>query len=131
MILADHIIKFTLGLKAEIDDMKDRMDLIEAENKDLRSELVDMAKDPKIKGFYYCDPPEGFPADDDLFPLKVTLSNSPPKNPIDIQVVGYEAPLCFNCDSDCSACERVSECAIQTLGDDICERCSSASDCFS
>jgi hypothetical protein len=129
MILSDHIIKFALDLKDGFDDMKRRLDLIESENKSLRAELVDITKTPKIKGFYNCDPP--MPTDDDLFPCKVTLSNSPPKKPIEIQVVGYEAPLCFNCEMDCSACERLSECAIQTLGDGLCEKCSSASDCFS
>jgi hypothetical protein len=124
MILDENIIKFVFGLKDEIEDMKDRMDLIETENAALRAELVDMAKDPKIKGFYYCDPPEA-----SSFAGIFTLKDEAVKGTPDIEVWDYKPPPCFNCDSDCSHCGE-DDCVLQRV-DGICRKCSSANKCFS
>jgi hypothetical protein len=98
--------------------------------------LDEITKVPKIKGFYYCDPLEGMPADDDLFPCRVEvvkdspgLSDHAPINPRDIEFREYEAPPCFNCDSDCSHCGE-DDCVLQRV-DGICGKCSSADKCFS
>jgi hypothetical protein len=75
--------------------------------------LEDMVKDPKIKGFYYCDPPGGVPTDDDLVKDAPAVSNPP----------------CFNCDSVCIKCEKTGHCPL--LNSDLCSVCSSAGNCFS
>jgi hypothetical protein len=126
MILADHTIEFVLGLKGEIDDMKDRMDLIENENKTLRAELVDMAKDPKIKGFYYCDPPEAS-SFEGLFTYKAEAVKNTPAD---------SNPPCFNCDSDmsirCFKCTDYDSCLLMIVDDEVraCDSCKLADRCF-
>jgi hypothetical protein len=97
--------------------------------------LEDMVKVPKIKGFYYCDPPEGMPSDDDLFPCRVEVVRVP-----DIAIKKYSDrpsdPVCFNCSpKSCLGCGDVGNCPIANDPDNshlgVCDRCGLSSKCFS
>jgi hypothetical protein len=93
----------------------------------IEGKLDDITKDPKIKGFYYCDPPEGFQFYDDLSTHKVEVVQDPVA----------ENPPCFNCTPEsCLGCGDLDNCPLASDPDDtdedvgICDRCPLASRCF-